>query len=65
MAVKPENMLGVHALDEMLELDEASDETAEGQFIDLLMDLRFACDARGLDFAALDRTAYRRYLEEK
>lgn len=66
MAVKPENLIGVHALEAWLDLDDDADtEAAESQFIDLLTDLRFACDARGLDFAALDRIAYRHYTEEK
>jgi hypothetical protein len=64
MTVKPENMIGVHALDETYDLGD-DNEAAESQFIDLLTDLRFACDARGLDFAALDRIAYRHYTEEK
>ena len=32
---------------------------------DLLSDLRHLCDALGLDFAELDRIAYRHYIEEK
>jgi hypothetical protein len=65
MVVKPENLIGVHALDETYDLSGASDEAAAEQFVYLLVDLRFACDARGLDFAALDKQAYRHYVEEK
>lgn len=33
--------------------------------IDVLADLRHLCDRYGYDFAQLDRTAYRHYLDEK
>ncbi len=33
--------------------------------IDLLTDARHWCDRKGQDFAALDRIAYRHYLDER
>lgn len=35
------------------------------EIVDLLTDLRHLCDIRGIDFAALDGTAFDRYTREK
>jgi hypothetical protein len=41
------------------------EEGGDCNVIDLLTDVRHLCDKHGYDFAALDRTAYQHYLEEK
>ncbi len=40
------------------------DDTGDGAIVDMLADLRHLCDARRLDFAKLDRRAYRSYADE-
>ena len=40
------------------------DDTPETDLIDLLADARHLCDARGLDFHRLDRTAHHHYTVE-
>lgn len=41
------------------------DPTPPDAIIDVLADLRHLCDALGLDFAELDKSAARHYLEER
>ena len=40
------------------------DNTGDEAVVDMLADLRHLCDARRLDFAKLDRRAYRNYADE-
>lgn len=40
------------------------DHTGDKAIVDMLADLRHLCDARRLDFAKLDRRAYRNYADE-
>ena len=47
-------------------LDAEGNMACPSDFItDLLTDIRHYCDARGVDFAACDRSAYRHYAEER
>ncbi len=40
------------------------DDTSDTAIADMLSDLRHLCDARRLDFAKIDRRAYRNYADE-
>ncbi len=40
-------------------------EDSKTEIVDLLADLRYLCDIRGLDFAALDEMAYDHYATKK
>ncbi|MEQ1811633.1 MAG: hypothetical protein ABL889_17005 [Terricaulis sp.] len=44
--------------------EECSDCTARNALTNLLANIRHACDLKKLDYAVLDREAYRIYLEE-
>lgn len=50
---------------EVVYSDAASIGTAEEYLLHLLSNVRHLCDAQNLDFGAIDRKAYARYLEER
>lgn len=54
----------IHVITAEKALKAVYDDTNDEAIADMLSDLRHLCDARRLDFAKLDRRAYRNYADE-
>lgn len=54
----------IHVITAEKALKAVYDDTGDEAIADMLSDLRHLCDARRLDFAKLDRRAYRNYADE-